>query len=145
MIGQLIDTDISTYWPLLKACVEGGLPSRRYEDSEETQNRILSGLLVGALQAWVVHDNEKILVLLITGIVEDPWGQNRMLSVYGADRPHVKDIPDETLMEAFQALQVYARKNGCQAIIGVTSHPLVIKLFQAAGGDTSQTFVVKEV
>ena len=121
MILKLMPEAVSRQWDFLAPQIKRSLPGD--EQSGETMNGILQGILKNQIQCWVSYDtqdeNNVNAVFLLTQL-EDPFKGERNLLLYTVTR--VTGMSDETTLrmwqEGFQALMKLMKKGGYSKLVG---------------------------
>ncbi len=145
MLIQLTYEQIAEGWPLIRATLNRALLPVIGEDGL-TYDRILEGLLNGALQCWVSFDyvdeekaKKKVDVVLITQIVTDEWSGSKSLYIYSLAA--VSKTSPKTWIDGLKALMKWGRSRGCSRVIAHSNNEDIIKRVDSLGADTSYRFI----
>jgi spore germination protein YaaH len=140
MLTKLLPDQISKFWPVVKYAVEQSLPPTVGEHPDK-MNRMLSAMLRGELEVWVSyqHPENRFEAVVVTQFIYDDASNMKNLllyCVYG-----YSNISESSWMEAWDAMNKYAKGTGCKMIVCYSANPFIVKQAQKFGGDTSYTFI----
>ena len=146
MLTKLTNDMISKYWHYIETAIVASVPGMDTA-GEEATNRLLQGLLMDELQAWILYQGEEdgivLYAMVITHITMDKATGALTLLVYALYG--YKAVVEELWQDGFKTLQKYARDNDCFQIAGFTSVDKVKKIVRDLGGNTDVTYVTLEV
>lgn len=134
MIIQLQPEQISMWWDKIKyaACAAMETDSAAYVQS------LLSALLSGTHQCWIIFDDERELVAMgITCIIEVDLIAKKYLHVDAFYS--YQTLNDELVREATDYVKSFAVANGCGQIRTLTGNPRAARLLEVAGFYTGKT------
>jgi hypothetical protein len=140
MLTKLLPDQISSFWPVIKYAIEESLPPM-VGDSPDKMNRILSSCLSGGLEVWASYqhlDNKFEAIVVTQFLYDDASNMKNLLlyCVYG----YVK-ISETSWVEAWEAMNKYAKANGCKKIVCYSANPFIVEQAKAFGGDIRFTFI----
>lgn len=140
MLIQLLPDQVSRYWEQIRYSIGMALPPTIPLNID--MNRVLESLLSGDLVAWVsVDDRTKNIVAIVTTTItiDIPSNSKNLLiySIFGmTDR-----VGKANWLEGFDALKKYAKKQGCNKIVGFTCEDTIKKLALWYGGRADFTLI----
>lgn len=141
VLKRLTPNEISDMWGALSPIIEGTLPPIASRTIDRT-TRILEMLLKGMMCAWVLLDDGGLYSVITGGVTGDPYSGSRnflVYSVFVGKRPS-KDMWND----AFQAIRIYARHQGCCRVVFYTVDSRIVELAKHLGAEI-KTFVSLEV
>lgn len=138
MITMLLPDQVAKLWDYIKFAIEESAPPT-VNNIDKLVQSALSSLLNGKAQCWLVYDGDskvrRFEAVVITQIVHDSIsGQKSLLiyCLYGYDT-----ISEKSWKEGLTALIKWGSARGCDAIIGYTNNPVIIKKVKQIGGEVS--------
>jgi len=142
MLTRLLPDQIANFWDIIKYAVEQSLPPIVGE-SPDKMDRILSACLSGKIQVWASYRREEegtvFEGICLTKIIYDDASNTKNLllyCIYGYE-----STLEEAWMHAFRAVSKYAKKHGCNDIVGYTNVDYLIEKAALFGGDAKYTFI----
>ena len=142
MLLKMLPGQISAYWDYVKYSIEQALPPVVGEGSDKMIN-ILSTLMTGEMQCWVVFRREegqvKVIGFVLTTVSSDYCSKTRNLLLYTIctfEKTHGQDW-----LEGLDALKKFAKKMNCSRITAFTKQENLMKLAEGVGGDASYHFI----
>jgi len=135
---------ISQNWDIIKFAVHKSLPLLSSEAGEAEMTSILSRLISGVMQAWLIQDNPGQPVgICVTIIVEDYATRSKSLTIYAIFGG--KPFSIANINELIKVLEEFAVASSCKRLIFYSDRDNVVKLGERFGFDTSTTLAVKEI
>jgi len=135
MLIQLQPDQIPDFWDAIKIAIVAANDISREDDIEYT-NQVLSNILSGKFQCWLIFsynpDNEKIAhAISVTSIVQNNLFGYLSLSInalYG-----LRKMDNQTAIDAINGLKIFAKTNSCKNITAETSNDRVKELAKLTG------------
>lgn len=142
MLTKLLPDQISRFWPIIKYAIEESVPPIVGEHRDK-MNRILSAALCGKLEVWASYkkseNNIKFEAILVTQFIYEEASNTKNLLLYCVYGYAL--MSKESWKEGFEAINKYAKANGCNEIIAYSANKQVIDIAKAFGADTSFTLI----
>lgn len=116
--------------------------------SQERVRRVLASLLSGKAQCWVLfQENEEgrkeILSMLVSCMEIEQVTGCRFLNLWAMYA--YRQAPLEIWQAMREAVEEFARAQGCDCITALTNNPKAVSLALGLGATSQTTFVVKEL
>ena len=143
MLLRMMPDQIPHYWDEIKEgilmAVPHGVPDRT--------SKILNKLLLNTAQFWLSYHRKnnkpEVDAGIITVLVDDQVHDTKNLDIY-AIWP-IARIPGSSWIEGFEALQKYAKKKGCNRVIGRSNIKSIVELVKRLGGQAEYTLISFDV
>jgi len=130
---------VSRYWEDIKEGIERVLPSGPPGRSQG----ILTGLLVGNVQAWISYQRVEGKTIVdgaaLTKIKDDEIFGVRDLELFclwAIEKTH-----ESTWTEGVKALLAFGQGKGCNRLVGWTDVPFLKEVIKDNGGEAKYTFL----
>ena len=136
MLVRLTSNQIPKFWDYIKYGVK---ESFGYELSDEHNNNILQGLMIGKLQCFVVSEDKKLKANTVIRVIEDELIGTKNLLIYSAYANEV--LSNELYQTIFKHLYDYAKSINCDNIVAYSKMSRIIEMAKSVGGDISQTYI----
>lgn len=138
MLIKLLPDQVATHWEPIKRAIRDSLPPIA-QGVEDHMENVLNALLLDEMQCWVSYTQEgRVDNIMTTQILRDEITQNKNLLIYSV---FGLDVDQRSWAEGLQALIKYARKEGCDRIVGYSNVNSIIRFVQRIGGEAEYTFV----
>jgi len=144
MLVQLLRTQISDYWPLIKPHVENHLPPVT-DISHADTTQVLYCLMIGIMQCWLFVDKEnqdKPLGFVLTAPMNDVTDVKTLL-IYNVI------LLDKTAKvvweEEYNTLSGFAKSLGCVKLAAFVENQKIISALEKVGADTRHRYVVLNI
>jgi len=141
MLVKLEAIQINEYWSVLFEMIKKGLPI--HLQYSINSNDLLTSLISGAMQCWVIMEGEKVHAVGTTAATKDPHTGQKSLLIYSAAGTHF--VTDEMWVSAFTVLHDYAKSCGCSSIFAYTSVSRLINIASKLGFDVDTHVISTEV
>ena len=144
MLIKLLPEQIPTYWDEIKEgmlrTIPVGVPDRA--------SKILNKLLLGSAQCWLsYHRNEsnepEVDAVIITVVVEDQVHDTINLDIYALWS--IGEMQRSSWIEGVEALKKYAKKKGCNRVIGRSDVESILEFVRISGGEARYTLIAFDV
>jgi hypothetical protein len=119
------------------------LPPIAAYESPDKMNNVLSNLLDGGLECWLLYKGEEPVIVATFEIVEDYPSKVKSLLIYSIYS--YVHIPLDLWVNLFGRIREYARSKDCRRIVAYSNVERVINLIGALGGETNWKFLWLEV
>lgn len=100
-------------------------------DDVDMQQKVLAAIERGALQAWVVLENDTMIGITLTTLVYHAVEDVLTLLIYAA---YAASDKTPQLRSGLSTLNKFAAESGCATITYFTNQPNLIKFAQLIGG-----------
>jgi len=135
---------VSQYWDVVKIALNKSMPPLANGAEESEMTAVLSKLLSGGMQAWLVQDDSREPVgMCVTKVVEDQGTEMRGLLIYAIYG--VKPFSIAIMKELINVLEEFGKVNLCERLVFYSNRENVIKLAQVMGFDISTVLGIKEI
>lgn len=141
MLLKLLPEQLDKFWPYVKYALEHSFPEGHMQTAA-VLNSVLQELLVNKMQAWIyVKDEDKILCLVITSVIEDSIVGNilRLYCVYSFE-----SLPEEAWAVGWETILAFAQATSCVRIEAFTTNKNVAAL-ASKFGFKYETYIYKEI
>lgn len=132
MIIRLLPDQIPTCWEQIKFAVAKVNVITKPEHMQRYCNALLTNLLVGKAQCWIVKNDEthKIQGILLTRIIYDAGDMAQLLldCVYGYE-----PVSEDDKKSYFEHMKKFAESIGCFNIVAWTTNGLAKNAMRKAG------------
>lgn len=138
MLALLLPPQISVLWNVLRPGIEASLPPL-VGDPPDKMNRILTRLMDGTMQCWIVTEGEerRLKMVMTTTIVMDyPSGQKDLLvySIFAYERT-------DNWISYFKPLSRWAAKHKCKRVTAFSNNPHVLRAIEELGGAAQYRYI----
>jgi len=144
MLIKLLPEQIPQYWDEIKEGLLRTIP----EGVPDRSSKILNKLLLGSAQCWLSYhrnnsNDPEVDAVIITVIVEDQVHDTLNLDIYALWA--LSETQRSSWIEGIEALKKYAKKKGCNRIIGRSDVESVLRFVELAGGQAKYTLISFDV
>ena len=142
---QALPKEIADNWPALKRAIQLAQPDF-IAQNQQSLNRILTELLEGRMQCWILSkqtEATKPLAVCITAITDDAILMTKSLyvfSLYG-----LSNINITAYNTMYDTLVSFGKGQGCTRLTFYTSSRSIITKAREAGFEVINTFLAKEI
>ena len=145
MILRIDTAQVVDYWPILQLTATEALPPYVVAD-ENVINNIMSALLRGQMQGWVVVEREegrpvRLIAAVITEICVDEIAGARNLMVYALYGAAPEGVSLKHWFDIKNSLAKYAACNGCKKLVAYSNSDAAIKVVKKMGGQVEYRFL----
>ena len=142
MLLRMLPEQVSSQWETIWASMECVMAEQAR--TEKGKSNVLSAMLAGEMQCWLLKDDEddEVLALASTCFFYDPSGR-KSLFIYTL--LGYKPVSIKLWTEAFETLSKWAGFRGCDSVMAHTQNAKIIRLVNHLGGKAEDTLVYLDV
>lgn len=144
MLVRLDESRVPEYWDEVAASIADAFPPHA-KLTEHSMNNILDSILNGALQVWILtQDNDEHTVLAIgtTQILLDTISGTKNLLIYSL-KSHVDNVPQSSWKQGLDGLKQFCSQEGVHNICAYTTSPAIAKILRVAGAKKEEFYSLK--
>lgn len=106
--------EVDKWWDKIRTPIFSCLPPAKCMHPK-AESVVKRALLKGMLQVWLLVEDNRIVMLTMTGFYLDPYIGTRVLVIYAVYRARIHK--DEILDEWLKELKDFAKDNGCHDLV----------------------------
>ena len=129
-IRKVQPLQISKIWRFVSHGLCKTIPS--LGENQAKLREILTRLVAGSLQCWVIRDEARVYGFALTGVTIDYSGTPN-LHVYALYS--VEEIPVDLWQELFQQLRLYGRSRACESVYAYSRSEHLLSIVYGLGGN----------